>query len=61
MVSPNLLKSQIPYVAMGEGGVQSQLLMVSPIIRIFNFKSCVYLAYFRGYGHLKIVKCVGMY
>ena len=25
--------------------------------RIFNFKPCVYLAYFRSYSHLKIVKC----
>ena len=23
--------------------------------------SCVYLAYCRSYGHLKIVKCIGMY
>ena len=29
--------------------------------RIFNFKPCVYLAYFRSYDHLKIVKCIGMY
>ena len=29
--------------------------------RIFNFKPCVYLAYFRSYGHLKIVTCIAMY
>ena len=27
----------------------------------FHFRPCVYLAYFRSYGHLKIVKCIGMY
>ena len=25
------------------------------------FISCVYLAYCRSYGHLKIVKCIAMY
>ena len=29
--------------------------------RIFHFRPCVYLAYLRSYGHLKIVKCIGMY
>ena len=29
--------------------------------RIFNFTPCVYLAYFRSYGHLKIVKCIQRY
>ena len=29
--------------------------------RIFNFKPYVYPAYFRSCGHLKIVKCTGMY
>ena len=29
--------------------------------RILNFKPCVYLAYLGSYGHLKIVKCIGMY
>ena len=29
--------------------------------RIFYFKPCVYLAYFRSYGYLKIVKCIAMY
>ena len=29
--------------------------------RIFNFTPCVYLAYFKSYDHLKIVKCIGMY
>ena len=28
---------------------------------IFHFRPCVYLAYLRSYGHLKIVKCIGMY
>ena len=59
MMSPNLLKSQIPYVVRrarvpafdGESNHE----------RILNFKPCVYLAYFRNYGHLKIVKCIGMY
>ena len=27
----------------------------------FQFKPCVYVAYFRGYGHLKIVKRIAMY
>ena len=29
--------------------------------RILYFKPCVYLAYFRSYGYLKIVKCIAMY
>ena len=29
--------------------------------RIVRFKPCVYLAYFRSYGHLKIVKYIAMY
>ena len=29
--------------------------------RILNFEPCVYLAYFRIYSHLKIVKCTAMY
>ena len=28
--------------------------------RILYFKPCVYLAYFRSYGYLKIVKCIAM-
>ena len=29
--------------------------------RILYFKPCVYLAYFRSYCYLKIVKCIAMY
>ena len=29
--------------------------------RIFHFKPCVYLAYFKSYGHLKILKCIETY
>ena len=29
--------------------------------RIFHFRPCVYLAYLKSYGHLKILKCIGMY
>ena len=27
----------------------------------FHFRPCVYLAYLKSYGHLKILKCIGMY
>ena len=60
MVSPNLLNSQIP--CMVEGGVWvSTFHGESNYERIINVKPCVYLAYFRSYGQLKIVKCIGMY
>ena len=29
--------------------------------RVFHFRPCVYLAYLKSYGHLKILKCIGMY
>ena len=29
--------------------------------RIYHFRPCVYLAYLGSYGHLQIVKCIGMY
>ena len=55
MVSPNLLKSQITYMVVGEGrGPVPTFDGESNHERIFNFKPCVYLAYFRGYGHLKL-------
>ena len=28
---------------------------------IFHFRRCVYLAYLKSYGHLKILKCIAMY
>ena len=28
---------------------------------IFHFRPCVYLAYLKSYGHLKILKCIAMY
>ena len=39
----------------------SENVLMTKYERIFNFKLCVYLAYFRSYGHFKIVKCIGMY
>ena len=39
----------------------SENVLMTKYERIFNFNLCVYLAYFRSYGHFKIVKCIGMY
>ena len=54
---------------LGEGGVPlkkffSQSEHVSSQtawLKISHFTPCVYLAYLKSYGHLKIVKCIGMY
>ena len=61
MVSPNLLKSKIPFMMVGGGVKVPTFDSESKYERIFYFIPCVYLTYFRSYGHLKIVKCIGMY
>ena len=42
-------------------GVTKNGVHMSKYERIFNFKLCIYPAYFRSYSHLKIVKCIAMY
>ena len=48
----------------GEGEIRQKGFCLHPeskYERILYFKPCVYLAYFRSYGYLKIVKCIAMY
>ena len=49
------------HLELGGGPQRKKLLRIVNHERILNFKPCLYLAYFRSYAHLKIVKCIGMY
>ena len=59
-----LRSDEIFEIGGGEGEIRQKYFCLHPeskYERILYFKPCVYLAYFRSYGYLKIVKCIAMY